>query len=218
VGLKLNLMDRYPRVKNRQLERTEISDLEREISRKFDFDYFDGLRRYGYGGFYYDPKYWKDTVDLFTEHYKLKINSSILDVGCAKGFMLRDFREKLPNAILRGLDISEYAIRNSDSLVKHDLVIGNATDLPFPANSFDLVISINALHNLPKEDCVKALKEIERVGRGSTFIMVDGWKTNEEKDLLEKWVLTAKTVLSESEWVALFESANYTGDFQFWKV
>jgi len=211
-------MDRYPRVKNRQLERTEISDLEREISRKFDFDYFDGLRRYGYGGFYYDPKYWKDTVDLFTEHYKLKINSSILDVGCAKGFMLRDFREKLPNAILRGLDISEYAIRNSDSLVKHDLVIGNATDLPFPANSFDLVISINALHNLPKEDCVKALKEIERVGRGSTFIMVDGWKTNEEKDLLEKWVLTAKTVLSESEWVALFESANYTGDFQFWKV
>lgn len=218
MGLKLNLMDRYPRVKNRQLERTEISDLEREISRKFDFDYFDGLRRYGYGGFYYDPKYWKDTVDLFTEHYKLKINSSILDVGCAKGFMLRDFREKLPNAILRGLDISEYAIRNSDSLVKHDLVIGNATDLPFPANSFDLVISINALHNLPKEDCVKALKEIERVGRGSTFIMVDGWKTNEEKDLLEKWVLTAKTVLSESEWVALFESANYTGDFQFWKV
>jgi ubiquinone/menaquinone biosynthesis C-methylase UbiE len=211
-------MDRYPRVKNRLLERNEISDLEREISRKFDFDYFDGLRQYGYGGFYYAPKYWKDTVDLFTEHYKLKNNSRILDVGCAKGFMLRDFREKLPNAILSGLDISEYAIRNSDSLVKHDLVIGNATNLPFLDNSFDLIISINTLHNLQIEDCVKALKEIERVGRGSAFIMVDGWKTDEEKDSLEKWVLTAKTVLSESEWVTLFESANYTGDFQFWKV
>jgi ubiquinone/menaquinone biosynthesis C-methylase UbiE len=211
-------MDQYPRVKNRLLERNEISDLEREISRKFDFDYFDGLRQYGYGGFYYDPKYWKDTVDLFTEHYKLKNNSRILDVGCAKGFMLRDFREKLPNAILSGLDISEYAIRNSDSLVKHDLVIGNATNLPFLNNSFDLIISINTLHNLQVDDCVKALKEIERVGRGSAFIMVDGWKTDEEKDSLEKWVLTAKTVLSESEWVTLFESANYTGDFQFWKV
>jgi SAM-dependent methyltransferase len=166
MGLKLNLMDRYPRVKNRSLERTKISDLEREISRKFDFDYFDGLRKYGYGGFHYNPKYWKDTVDIFVQHYNLKGNVSILDVGCAKGFMLRDFREKLPNANLNGLDISEYAIRNSDSLVKHDLVIGNAVDLPFPANSFDLVISINTLHNLQREDCVTALREIERVSRG----------------------------------------------------
>jgi ubiquinone/menaquinone biosynthesis C-methylase UbiE len=200
------------------LERTKISDLEREISRKFDFDYFDGLRKYGYGGFYYNPKYWKDTVDIFVQHYNLKGNVSILDVGCAKGFMLRDFREKLPNANLNGLDISEYAIRNSDSLVKHDLVIGNAVDLPFPANSFDLVISINTLHNLQREDCVTALREIERVSRGSSFIMIDGWANDEEKDLLENWVLTAKTVMSESEWVKLFEFANYTGDFQFWKV
>jgi len=218
MGLKLNLMDRYPRTNNRLQERTAISDLDREIARKFDFDYFDGLRQYGYGGYYYDPKYWKETVELFIKYYKLKSNARILDIGCAKGFMLRDFREKLPNAFLCGLDISEYAIRNSDSLIKHYLVNGNATSLPLLDSSFDLVISINTLHNLQINDCVTALKEIERVSRGCSFVMVDGWKTDEEKDLLEKWVLTARTILSESEWVKLFKEAEYTGDFQFWKV
>jgi ubiquinone/menaquinone biosynthesis C-methylase UbiE len=218
MGLQLNLMDRYPRTNNRLQERTAISDLDREIARKFDFDYFDGLRQYGYGGYYYDPKYWKETVELFTKHYKLKSNARILDIGCAKGFMLRDFYEKLPNAFLCGVDISEYAIRNSDSLIKHCLVNGNAISLPFLDNSFDLVISINTLHNLQINDCITALKEIERVSRGCSFVMVDGWKTYEEKDLLEKWVLTARTILSESEWVKLFKKAEYTGDFQFWKV
>jgi len=218
MGLKLNLMDRYPRVKNRLTERIEISDHDREIASKFDFEYFDGPRQYGYGGYYYHPKYWTATVDLFINYYKLSNNSRILDVGCAKGFMLSDFRRKLPNAFLCGLDISEYAIRNSDPLVKEYLVNGNATSLPFSDNSFDIVISINTVHNLQIDQCIIALKEIERVSRGSSFVMVDGWKTDEEKELLDKWVLTAKTILSESEWVKLFKEANYTGDFQFWKV
>jgi ubiquinone/menaquinone biosynthesis C-methylase UbiE len=132
--------------------------------------------------------------------------------------MLSDFRRKLPKAFLCGLDISEYAIRNSDHLVKKYLVNGNATSLPFSDNSFDIVISINTVHNLQIDQCIIALKEIERVSRGSSFVMVDGWKTDEEKELLDKWVLTAKTILSESEWVKLFKEANYTGDYQFWKV
>jgi ubiquinone/menaquinone biosynthesis C-methylase UbiE len=218
MGLKLNLMDRYPCVKNRLTERIEISDYDREIASKFDFEYFDGPRKYGYGGYYYHPKYWTATVDLFINYYKLSNNSRILDVGCAKGFMLSDFRRKLPKAFLCGLDISEYAIRNSDPLVKKYLVNGNATSLPFSDNSFDIVISINTVHNLQIDQCIIALKEIERVSRGSSFVMVDGWKTDEEKELLDKWVLTAKTILSESEWVKLFKEANYTGDYQFWKV
>lgn len=218
MGTKLNLMHRYPRAINRQLERREITNSDREIAGKFDRNYFDGLRQYGYGGYYYNPKYWKDTVELFTKHYNLKNDSRILDIGCAKGFMLRDFREKLPKAFLKGLDISEYAIATSDPLIKDCLVQGNATNLPFENNFFDLVISINTLHNLQISDCVIALKEIERVSRNYAFVMVDGWETDEEKDSLNKWVLTAKTILSESEWIKLFKDAGYTGDFQFWKV
>lgn len=218
MGTELDLMRDYPKPNGRLKSRPIISEEDREISRRFDREYFDGDRKYGYGGYSYDKKYWTATVKNFTEHYDLKSNSRILDIGCAKGFMLKDFKDLLPNSKITGIDISNYAIKNAHLDVKNVLIQGNAIELPFSDGAFDLVISINTIHNLKKVECVQALKEIERVSNGSSFVMVDGWRSKTEKSNLEAWVLTAQTLLSTEQWLDLFDEAGYTGDYAFWTV
>jgi ubiquinone/menaquinone biosynthesis C-methylase UbiE len=218
LGVELNLMRDYPKPNARLKSRPVISEEDREISRQFGQEYFDGDRKYGYGGYTYDKKYWTATVKNFTEHYGLKSNSSILDIGCAKGFMLKDFKNLLPDSKIRGIDISNYAIRNAHKDVKNFLIQGNAMELPFSDDAFDLVISINTIHNLKKDDCVRSLREIQRVSKGNSFVMVDGWRSKIEKENLDAWVLTAKTILSVEKWVELFNEAGYTGDYAFWTV
>jgi ubiquinone/menaquinone biosynthesis C-methylase UbiE len=132
--------------------------------------------------------------------------------------MLKDFKRLLPNSTLLGVDISEYAIRNSDPEVAESLILGSAVDLPFHDKSFDLVISINTIHNLERSDCIKALAEVQRVSRGNSFVMVDGWRTESEREALESWVLTARTLLSANQWIELFQEAKYLGDYAFWTV
>lgn len=218
MGQNLDLMKDYPRIQNRQHQREKISERDRAIARKFAKDYFDGDRKHGYGGFFYNEKYWKKTVINFINHYQLKPNSKILDVGCAKGFMLKDFKNTMPDLFVVGVDISSYAIRTAHPAIKHFLIKANAINLPFQNDYFDLVISINTIHNLDKQKCIKALMEIERVSKRNAFVMVDGWKTDQEKENLKNWVLTAKTMLSEKEWLKLFKTAGYNGDYAFWKV
>jgi ubiquinone/menaquinone biosynthesis C-methylase UbiE len=218
LGAELDLMRDYPKPNDRLKSRPVITEEDREISRRFDQEYFDGDRKYGYGGYSYDKKYWAATVKNFTEHYSLKSNSSILDIGCAKGFMLKDFKDLLPHSKIKGIDISNYAIKNAHLDVKNFLIQGNAIELPFSDAAFDLVISINTIHNLKKEDCVRSLREIQRVSNGNSFVMVDGWRSKVEKSNLEAWVLTAQTVLSVEKWVELFNEAGYTGDYAFWAV
>lgn len=216
MGTEIDLMRLYPKPKNRMAERPEITEEDREISRRFDVDYFDGDRRHGYGGFSYHPRFWTDTVGLFTTHYGLADDASILDVGCAKGFMLRDFSLRLPHAHLAGVDISPYAIAHAEPDVAPFLQVASADALPFDDGSFDLVISINTIHNLDRRGCIRAFAELERVCRGNAFVMVDGWKNDEERELLQRWVLTARTMLSAEDWIALMDEAGYTGDYAFW--
>ena len=218
MGSELDLMRDYPKSKNRLQKRPEISDLDRKIARQFSKDYFDGDRRFGYGGYNYHEKYWLKTVVNFITHYNLKSDANILDVGCGKGFMLKDFKSLLPKANLTGLDISSYAIEKAEPEVRNLLIQGNANELPFPDQSFDLVISINTIHNLDKQNCLRALSEIERVSNGNSFIMVDGWENEHDRVDLNSWVLTAQTVLQVEEWEKLFKLAGYSGDYQFWTV
>lgn len=216
MGSEIDLMRLYPKPKNRMTERPEITDEDREISRRFDFDYFDGDRRHGYGGFGYHPRFWTDTVDLFMTHYGLTDDSVILDVGCGKGFMLKDFSLRMPGATLAGVDISSYAIDHADPDVADLVQVGDAAALPFADDSFDLVISINTVHNLDRAGCLRAFAEIQRVSRGNAFVMVDGWKNAEEQELLQRWVLTARTMLSAEDWLVLMAEAGYEGDYAFW--
>jgi SAM-dependent methyltransferase len=216
MGQEVDLMRHYPKQSNRMDQRQVVTKEQRRISRMFSFDYFDGDRIYGYGGHTYHPRFWSETVQLFSDYYSLTAASSILDVGCAKGFMLKDFVELTPGMGVTGIDISGYAIDHADPTVRANVVVGNATDLPYPDGEFDLVVSINTIHNLPHVSVLKALREIERVGNGNSFVMVDGWRDEQEKVDLESWVLTAQTMLHVDDWCKLFDEAGYTGDYSFW--
>lgn len=211
---EINLMDRYPRGPRPIAERAKLITAEhRAIARRFDRDFFDGDRLYGYGGYRYHPRFWQETVQRFRDHYQLEPHSSILDVGCGKGFMLHDFKEAMPDATVRGIDISEYAISETLPSVRPFVQVGNARELPFPDRSFDLVVSINTVHNLPKDECRQALREIQRVTRHHAFVVIDAWRTEEERQRMLAWNLTALTYMHADDWKTFFAEVGYTGDY-----
>ena len=215
---EINLMDLYPRSKRPIDERAKVTtDYHRSIARRFDKDFFDGDRLFGYGGYSYHPRFWKETVKRFCSHYQLKTNASILDIGCGKGFMLHDFKNLMPDATIAGIDISSYAIENSMGDVRLFLQVGNANALPYRDHFFDLVISINTIHNLPLDECKQALKEIMRVSKKHAFITVDAWRNEQERIRMLDWNLTALTYMHIDDWNILFASVGYDGDY-YWFI
>jgi SAM-dependent methyltransferase len=218
LGREIDLLRMYPRA-SRNLDERLASKTEeiREIARRFDRDFFDGDRKHGYGGFSYNPKYWELVIPDFVKHFGPLDGKSILDVGCAKGFMLYDIKRLIPSAEVTGIDISKYAIENSMPEVRSSLVVGNANSLPFASNAFDLVISINTVHNLELKECKEAIQEISRVSKGAAFLTVDAFSTEEERERMMAWNLTAKTILSVDDWKTLFQEIGYEGDF-FWFI
>jgi ubiquinone/menaquinone biosynthesis C-methylase UbiE len=218
MGQAIDLLENYPKA-NRDLSARVKSKSEesRNLARKFDKEYFDGDRNNGYGGFYYNEKYWKDVIPDIISRYKLTSDSKVLDVGCAKGFFLYDLKNTIPGIFTKGVDISAYAITNALPEVRSELLIANAVNLPFADNFFDFVISINTVHNLSITDCGLALKEIERVSKGSSFITVDAYRNDEEKARMEAWNLTALTMMSCVEWEIFFDKVGYSGDY-YWFI
>ena len=215
-GIEINLLKNYPRTKRDPKARaSEKSAQDQLIARRFGEEFFDGDRSQGYGGFYYNERFWKPVVPDLISHFSLKDGDVLLDVGCAKGFMLNDLRVALPGLQVKGLDISDYAIEHSMPSVKEFCTVGNAIDLPFEDKSIDVTISITTIHNLEGDDLVASLKEIERVSKRGSFITVDAYTTDDEKAAMFDWNLTAKTILHVDEWKELFDKAGYTGDY-FW--
>lgn len=212
--MEIDLLKNYPKPKRNLTERSLKTEEDVRIARKFGPNFFDGDRKHGYGGYRYDEKFFAPCIPDFIKQYELTRDSKILDIGCAKGFMLFDFMKAIPGVTLRGIDISEYAIENAMTAVRHCLRVGNAKKLPYKCFEFDLGISINTIHNLPLEDCKKAIKEIERVCMAS-FIVVDAYENEDEKKRMMDWNLTAKTIMSRSQWRRLFKECEYTGDF-YW--
>ena len=218
MGREIDLLVNYPKAKRdveaRGQEKTEE---DRVIARKFGKEFFDGDRSHGYGGFHYNPRFWSPVVPTLRDYFALSSESSLLDIGCGKGFMLYDISKEIPGISIKGIDVSEYAITNSIKDIQSDLQVADARVLPFEDNSFDVVISINTIHNLEIEDLAIALAEIERVSKGKSFITVDAYNSVEEKERMYAWNLTAKTIMSVDEWVAFFNDVGYTGDY-FWFI
>ena len=218
IGKEINLLKNYPKTKRDVSKRREEKTEEhRRIARKFGKDFFDGDRKVGYGGFNYNPKYWTQVVKDISDYYKLKPGNKILDVGCGKGFMLYDLLKFNPELKVFGVDISEYAIENSIESLKERLKVANATSLPYPDNFFDLVISINTHHNLDGKDIVKAFNELQRVTKKNSYVVLDAYSNEKEKEELMNWNLTAKTVMHVDDWKKFFEEINFKGDFYWFK-
>lgn len=216
--MEIDLLKNYPKTKRNLDKRLSEKTTEIiKIARKFDEDFFDGDRKYGYGGFSYNPKYWTVVVRDLVNYYKLKPGSKVLDVGCAKGFMLFDLKRQFPEIEVRGIDISNYAIKNAHEKIKEFLKVGNATKIEFEDNYFDLVISINTVHNLDFEDCKRSIKEISRVSKKNSFLTVDAFNSEEEKERMHMWNLTAKTIMSVDDWKKTFIDIDYNGDY-FWFI
>lgn len=216
MGKQVDLLINYPKAK-RNIKARSISKTEedRKIAREFGKDFFDGDRKHGYGGYVYNPIYWSEVVKTFKDYWKLDSNSKVLDIGCGKGFMLYDLQKLIKGIEIRGVDISKYAIENSIDSIKNYLSVGNANNLLFEDNYFDVVISINTIHNLDKDQCAKSLQEINRVSKKFSFITVDAYRNEQEKKRMFDWNLTAKTILSVDEWKIFFKENNYKGDFNW---
>lgn len=211
---EIDLLDQYPK-SGRDIDvRVAATEKDRTIARRFGAEYFDGPRRLGYGGYTYDPRFWTKTVKRFQEHYDLAEDASILDVGCAKGYMLHDFKSLMPKAHVAGVDISEYALSNAIDDIKPFLKLASAAELPFKDDTFDLVISITTIHNLSEADCFTAVQEIERVSKRHSYIVVGAYRNAEEKQRQEIWNLTQQvTDFDTSGWTDFFYLAKYSGDY-----
>ena len=218
MGKEIDLLENYPKAKRNLDERlASKNEIDRAVAREFGREFFDGDRNHGYGGFNYMPRFWQPVIPTFKEYWNLTPDSSLLDVGCAKGFMLHDLTTLIPGITVKGVDISEYAIDNVMENMKPHTQVANAMHLPFADDAFDVVISINTVHNLDLNECGKALQEIERVSRGKSFITVDAYRNEEEEERMYAWNLTAKTIMSVDEWIKFFKEVNYNGDY-FWFI
>ena len=185
-----------------------------EVARRFDRDYWDGDRRFGYGGYSYDGR-WSVVARQLVEKYGLGPNARILDVGCGRGFLLYEFLRLLPGCTVAGFDVSTYGLATAKKEISPHLIRHDARErFPYPDRSFDLAISINALHNLPPEDAVLAVAETERVA-AMKFLVVESYRTVEELFNLQCWALTCETFFRPESWRWLFEMAGYTGDYEF---
>ena len=186
-----------------------------KIARRFDKEFWDGERKYGYGGYKYIEGRWKKVAKELISDYNLTNKSKILDVGCGKGYLLYDLKKELNGLQVYGYDISAYAIENSHPEIKKNLFVHDAgKKLNFPNDYFDLVISLATLHNLEISELKNSIQEIQRLGK-KKYIMVESYRNEEELFNLQCWALTCKAFYSYNEWLWLYKEFGYNGDFEF---
>tara|TARA_B100000768_G_C11122445_1_gene308099 strand:+ start:67 stop:732 length:666 start_codon:yes stop_codon:yes gene_type:complete len=186
-----------------------------KVAQQYDEKYWDGERKYGYGGYKFIPGRWKPVAQDLIKTYNLKAGSKVLDVGCGKGFLIYEMLQIEPKLDIIGFDISDYAIANSKEEIKDLISVGNAEKkFPYLDKSFDLVISLGSLHNLSLEELSFSLKEFTRVSKDS-YIMVESYRTQEELFNFQCWALTCKTFLSSKDWVWFFNENDFKGDYEF---
>lgn len=205
----------HQKTKRTYLDRMVDNKVEAMLKAKeYGFDYWDGDRRYGYGGYKYDGRQ-EVIAEALIKEYNLQPAAKILDIGCGKGFLLYEFQKLLPEAELWGMDISKYAFSQTPPDLKASLLLHSAEKiLPWETEYFDLVISIGCLHNLKIPDLGTVLEEIERVGKNG-YIMVESYRNEQEQFNLECWALTAETLLDNKSWEYVFNLFCYTGDYEF---
>ncbi|MAH99205.1 MAG: SAM-dependent methyltransferase [Euryarchaeota archaeon] len=184
-------------------------------ARKFDKEFWDGNRRYGYGGYKYIPGRWKKVAKKLIKNYNLGAGSKVLDAGCGKGFLLKEMLDIEPSLDVYGFDISKYAIKNAHKDVKKNFIVHPAQKkFPYKDLEFDLTISLATLHNLEIFDLKKSLEEIERVSK-KKYIMIESYRNEKELFNLQCWALTANAFFSKKAWIWLFKEFNYSGDYEF---
>lgn len=186
------------------------------IAKQWGYDFWDGDRKYGYGGYHYDGR-WKPIAQKIVDHYGLKAGMKVLDIGCGKAHLLYEIKKLVPGLDVLGIDISDYAITHTEPGIEPYLKVGKAQELEafnFADNEFDLVLSLTTLHNLYIYDLFKAVKDIERIAKHS-YIVVESYRNEEEKMNMIYWQLTCECFFKVEEWEWIYRQCGYTGDYSF---
>lgn len=213
---EINLLKTYPKAARDISGRLDGKEANRALALKFGFEYFDGPREQGYGGYRYDGR-WVPIAETVVAHFGLKPGNRVLDVGCAKGFLVKDLTDVCPGLQVYGLDISNYALTHAHRDVAGRAVRGSCDALPFDDGAFDAVICINTIHNLEPKRCAAAIRELQRVSQGRAFIQVDAYRSAAERQMFEDWMLTARSYWMPEEWTSVFAACGYTGDY-YWTI
>jgi ubiquinone/menaquinone biosynthesis C-methylase UbiE len=184
------------------------------VAKEYGEMYWDGPREYGYGG-YRDDGRWHPVACDVVARYGLRAGMRVLDVGCGKGFLIKALLQECPGLEAFGLDISRYALMHCSPEVIGRIHLGSADDMPFPDGSFHCVLSLNTIHNFPRQRATVAMREIQRLSNGHAFVQVDSYLTPEQKEIFESWVLTAEFHDYPAGWLTVFAEAGYTGDYDW---
>lgn len=216
MKLKTYITEIHKSTKRNYLERMNDSKVEcMKVANKFEADYWDGDRRYGYGGYNYMPGRWKPLAEKLINDYSLDKDSSVLDVGCGKAFLLYEMKKIMPSLNINGFDISKHGINNAPDEIKEQLIIHDAAKkFPYDDKEFDLVLSVNTLHNLKINSLELTLSECQRVGKNG-YIVVESYRNEQELFNLECWALTCQSFFSPEEWLWVFKKFGYKGDYEF---
>lgn len=205
----------YPHSKARRVIKEGIRNIKnRMIASGLCKEYYDGARENGYGGFYYDGR-WVKIIPKIIERYALTPSSAVLDVGCKKGFFLHDLKAVLPGIRVQGVENHMYPIENAMDPVKPYIKLAEYEKLPFKDREFDFVMAFASIYMLNLRGVMDALREIQRVGKGKSYITVGAYRNKEERDPFLDWTLIGTTVLHVNEWLEVFKETGYTGDYYF---
>jgi len=184
-------------------------------AKEYEYDYWDGDRRYGYGGYKYIAGRWKPVAEALIKNYNLNNNSSVLDVGCGKAYLLYEMKMLLPGLKIVGFDISKHGLADAIEEIRASLFIHRAQDpFPFKDNEFDLVISLGCYHNLRIFELKNALSETERVAKNG-YVMLESYRNELEMFNLQCWALTCESFFDHLEWPWIYNHFGYTGDYEF---
>ena len=198
-------------IKVRAKVATERTVINKMYAWELGKEYYDGSRLNGYGGFKYDGRWLKLLPKI--KRYKLNKKSKVLDIGCKKGFLLKDLNILLPGIKSYGIENHSYALKHAVKC-KSKLILTDYTKLPFKNKSLDFVIAFNSLYMQNLGDVIKSLKEIERVSKKSYIVLASG-ENNEERNKFYKWTLIGTSILLKREWKQLFKKIKFSGDYYF---
>ncbi len=211
---EFDLLSDYPILKKRYVSKNFRTIKSRILASYRGREFYDGKRTNGYGGFKYDGR-WKLIARKIFKNYKLKNNAKILQIGCEKGFLLNDIKEIFPKSQIKGIEVSDYAIKNSVKKIRKYIKKGEFNNLPFKRNQFDFVIAIGPVYSMSLTDSIRCLKEIKRVGKGKSFITLGSYSNEKDFKLFRNWTLLGTTILKKKEWIEVLKHTKYTGDYKF---
>ena len=212
---EFNLLEGYPKPKEARKVSRNLRNIQSRIIASYrDKEFYDGSRNNGYGGFKYDGR-WKKIAQQICAEYKLNDDSSILQIGCEKGYFLHDLKDFLPKAKIAGIEKSSYAIKNCIKAVENNIIKSDYAFLKFKDKTFDFILAIGVIYSLTLEDALKCLKEIQRVGKGKSFITLASYTNEEDYWLFKDWTILGTLLLKENEWKEILDHCKYTGDYYF---